>query len=423
MNKTGTAGTAAVDENKITYRGWAVALASMVALMFGPSTIAVLSFGLFIRPLEAEFGWSRTDIALASTFVSYTIMLISPLHGYLTDRFGPRKVILPCVPLFALGVAGLYFLPPVHAIYYAAWIMLPLLGIGLFPLSYLQTVSTWFNRRLGLALGLANAGIGIGGMVLPLIIGYLIETQGWRIAFVGLGVISLLVSLPVVWLYVREREQANPATVLAKAVLRTGPEFRDAIRTSHFRILVAVFLILGFINTALVVHQVPLLIDAGVTPGRAVVVQSVYGMFVLLGRVITGFLIDLFAPALVMMMFVLGATVASALYAIGINNELVFVAAALFGLVFGAEFDVLSYILKAKFGMKAFGRLYGLIFALFQFGAGCGAAFLPISRQYFGGYATGMWVFCSLTLLCAVFLYCLHRLKAPLGAHGVPVAA
>lgn len=422
MNKMRGGGAPAVDENNPSYRGWAVALASMVALMFGPSTIAVLSFGLFIRPLEAEFGWSRTDIALASTFVSYTIMIISPLHGYLTDRFGARRIILPCVPLFAIGVSAMYFLPPVHAIYYAAWVLLPVLGIGLFPLSYLQTVSTWFNRRLGLALGLANAGIGIGGVVLPLVIAYMIEAHGWRVAFLGLGTISLLVSLPVIWLFVHERGH-DASAALATAIVKTGAEFRDAIRTSHFRILVAVFLILGFINTALVVHQVPLLIDAGVTPARAVVVQSIYGMFVLIGRVVTGFLIDRFAPPLVMMMFVLGATVASALYASGVSNELIFVAAALFGLVFGAEFDVLSYILKANFGMKSFGRLYGLIFGLFQFGAGCGAAFLPISRQYFGGYAMGMWVFCGLTLLCAALLYILQGMTRPVEALDVRVVA
>jgi len=97
------------------------------------------------------------------------------------------------------------------------------------------------------------------------------------------------------------------------------------------------------------------------------------------------------------------------LYAMGVNNDLVFVAAALFGLVFGAEFDVLSYLLKSFFGMKSFGRLYGVIFALFQFGAGCGAAFLPLSRAYTGTYAVGLWVFCGLTMLCAGSLYGLHR--------------
>lgn len=401
------------DERRPGYRGWAVAVASMVALMFGPSTIAVLSFGLFIRPLEQEFGWSRTDIALASTFVSYTIMLISPLHGYLTDRFGPRKVILPCIPLFASGLLALYFLPPVHAIYYAAWILLPVLGIGLFPLSYLQTVSTWFNGRLGLALGVANAGIGIGGAVLPILIGYLIQAHGWRAAFAGLGAISLLVTLPVAWFYIREQAVAGDGKGPAPAVV-AGVDFATAARTGRFVLLVLVFLILGFINTALVVHQVPLLIEGGITPQRAVLVQAVYGAFVLVGRMITGFLIDRFAPLLVMLTFMLGAAAASAIYASGVHGDWAFLAAALFGLVFGAEFDVLSYVLKAYFGMRSFGKLYGIIFSVFQFGAGCGTAFLPLSREHTGGYASGLWTFALLSLLCAGLLYVLQRQRQDL---------
>jgi MFS family permease len=420
MKKMMEGGPAATLENRPEFPGWAVALASMVALVFGPSTIAVLSFGLFIRPLEQEFGWSRTEIALASTFISYTIMLISPLHGYLTDRFGARAIILPCIPLFALGLAMLYFLPAVHAVYYAAWIALPILGIGLFPLSYLRAVSTWFSGRLGLALGIANAGIGIGGMLLPVLVGYLIHACGWRAAFAILAGVTLAVNLPVAWLFIRERER--PPGWPAPAVVRDGAHFGAAVRSRRFRLLVLVFLILGFMNTALVVHQVPLLADAGVSTTQAVLVQSVYGLFVLLGRVITGFLIDRFAPALVMMAFVLGATAACALYAAGVSNALVFLAAALLGLVFGAEFDVLSYLLKSYFGMQSFGRLYGLIFALFQFGAGCGAAFLPLSRASTGGYAFGLWVFCGLTVLCAGCLRHLHR-SAGAAPAGTPANA
>ena len=92
MLSSGTA-AAAVGEESWRYRGWVVVLASMIALMFGPSTVAVLSLGLFIKPLEADFGWSRTQIALASSIVSYTVMFISPIQGYLTDRFGARAII------------------------------------------------------------------------------------------------------------------------------------------------------------------------------------------------------------------------------------------------------------------------------------------------------------------------------------------
>ena len=172
-------------ESSVRYAGWRVVAASMVALAFGPSTIAVMSLGLFIPSLEKDFGWPRTDIALATTIVSYMIVIVSPLQGYLMDRYGARRVMLPSIPAFALGIASLSLIPPVHWVYYTAWVIVPVLGIGLFPLAYLRTVGTWFTRRLGLALGLANCGIGIGGSVIPLIAGGLIAAWSWRRAYLG----------------------------------------------------------------------------------------------------------------------------------------------------------------------------------------------------------------------------------------------
>lgn len=413
--------TGARDEETVAYKGWRVALASMIGLAFGPSTILVLSMSLFIRPLELDFGWQRGDVALASSFLSYTIMLISPLQGYLVDRFGARRVILPCIPVFALALGSMYFLPPIPWVYYAAWVMLPVMGIGLFPLAYLQVVSTWFSKRLGLALGVANAGIGIGGALLPVIIGWLIAAYGWRMTFVVLGVMVLLLTFPIAWKFARDDRPSLPLK-FATGDLQ-GLEFKAAIRTLQFKILIAVFFILGALNTSVVVHHVPLLTDAGVAMNYAVLALSVYGAAVVVGRIATGFLIDIFPPARVMIIFVLGGSFACTLYALGTSSHLIFLSAALLGLLLGAEFDVLSYILKSDFGLKSFGKLYGVIFASFQFGAGCGATFLSISRQNTGSYSYGLWVLTLVLVVCAGLLLILSLLKAPVRDLPASVAA
>lgn len=406
MNTLSTGTPAAiVGEESWRYRGWAVVLASMLAMMFGPSTVAVLSLGLFIRPLELDFGWSRTQIALASSIVSYTVMLVSPLQGYLTDRFGARAVILPCIPLFCVAVALMYFLPPVPWIYYAAWIVLPVIGIGIFPLSYLRVVSSWFDKRLGLAIGIANAGIGIGGAVIPLVIGTVIAQQGWRAGFVGLAVLVAL-TLPAAFFFIREKPGTEPRKGKTEGV--PGVDFHVAVRSRQFKLLIGIFMLLGVINTALIVHQIPMLMDAGVTPQRAAVVQATFGIFVIVGRLVTGLLIDYVSAALVMCVLVIGGTFACTLYAYGVTGDVVFLCAALLGMVLGAEFDVLSYLLKRYFGMRAFGKLYGMIFAIFQFGAGAGAALLPIMRQASGSYRSGLLTFSAATLICALLLVMLH---------------
>ena len=393
-------------EHKFSYLGWRVVLASMIALAFGPSTVAVMNFGLFIRPLEAAFRWPRTDVALATTIVSYMIVVISPLQGYLIDRFGARRVILPSIPAFALGIGALYLMPAVHWIYYAAWVIIPFLGVGLFPLAYLKVVSTWFRDRLGLALGIANSGIGIGGAIIPIFAGGVIAAYGWRGAYLGLAVIVLFVTWPIAWLCIREKPfEARGAA----AASQPGMEYREAARTAEFRLMALAFFLLGVINTALIVHQVPLLIDAGVTPQRAALVQTVYGLSSLVGRLLTGILLDLIAAPLVMMIFAGGTALACGMYAAGVSGNIAFLCAALIGLAFGAEFDVLGYMVKFHFGLRSFGRTYGTIFAIFQFGAGFGAAVLPITRDHFGSYGPGLWAFAAVTLMSAVAMFRIGR--------------
>jgi MFS family permease len=404
-------------ERSLAYPGWRVAGASAAALAFGPSTVAVLSLGLFMQPLQAEFHWSRTEVALATTIVSYMVVLVSPLQGWLIDRFGVRKVMLPSIPAFGLGIAALALLPPVHWIYYAAWVVIPFLGVGLFPLGYLKAVGGWFRERLGLALGMANAGVAVGAMLVPLIVGALIASHGWRAAYVGLGAIVLVLTLPAVWLFVRERPADAPS---AMAQPLTGDRFSEAARTPAFALLCLAFLMIGVMNTAMIVHQVPLLIDGGMAPARAALVQTVFGLFGLFGRLLTGLLLDRFPAKAVMVAFVLGGAAACGLYALGAGGNLAFVCAALIGLLFGAEFDVLAYMIKGRFGMRAFGRIYGAVFAIFQFGAGFGAALLPMARDRLGSYAPGLWVFAGLLVVAAVAVACLRDSFKSLRGSDVP---
>jgi MFS family permease len=376
--------------------------ASVVGLTFGPSAIAVLGFGVFVRPLEAEFGWSRTQVSLASVIISWMIVLVSPLQGILIDRFGARRVVLWSIPAFAAGIGALYWLPANLAVFYLMWVLIPVLAIGLWPLAYLKAVSTWFDRRLGLAIGIANAGIGIGSALVPLIAGSLIAAYGWRSGYLGLAVIALAVTWPVSWLFLRERSAGEAAGSAGPASPLFGTGFSESARTRTFWLLAASYFLLGVINTALITQQIPMLIDAGLAPQSAAFVQSVFGIAMMVGRLGTGYVIDrVFAPR-VMIVVSLGAAVACAMYGAGVTGAAVFVSASLIGLVVGAEFDVLAFMIKRYFGIVAYGRLYGVIFAVFQFGAGIGAAALPISRGRFGSYTPGLYAFGVVLVLAAL---------------------
>lgn len=378
-------------------RGIATTLAAVVGLTFGPSTIAVLAFGVFVRPIQMEFGWSRVQVSLAATIVSYVIMAVSPLQGFLTDRFGARRVVLGSIPTFAVAIALFYFQPPSLPVFYLLWALVPLLAVGLWPLSYLKAVSGWFDARLGLALGVANAGVGLGSAIVPLIATALTTAYGWRVAFLGLAGLVLVITWPVAIFCLREperRARTEPPPLW-------GPNFATAVRQPAFPILAGAFFLLGLSTTALITQQVPMLIDAGWTPPRAALVQAVFGVALMFGRVGVGYVIDrIFAPY-VMAAVAIGGAIGCALYAAIPNSGLAFLSSALIGLVVGAEFDVLALLIKRYFGTAAFGKLYGLVFAIFQLACGLGILGLSAGRTHFGTYALGFYAFAAILTLCA----------------------
>jgi len=385
---------------------------SVVGLAFGPSVIAILAISPFIPPIEAEFGWSRVQVSLAATIVSYMVVLVSPLQGFLVDRYGPRRVILISIPLFSLGLASLYILPDNLAVYYMIWALIPWLSIGLWPLGYLQAVSQWFERKLGLALGCANAGIGVGSTLVPLIVAALIATYDWRMAFLGLACIVLFVTWPVTFFTIREQGHGHYGETHPPAI---GTPFNEAIREPVFFMLLAAFFLLGLTATSLVTQQVPLLIEAGWSQTEASFVQALFGFALLFARIFIGFIIDHFFAPRVMQLVSVGGALACILYAM--VPEAGIISALLLGFLLGAEFDVLAFLIKRYFGNVAYGRLYGVIFGVFYLGSGLGIVGLAGIRQAFGDYDTGLFIAAGILLSCVVltaFLPAYHY-KANIG--------
>ena len=400
-------------EQEATASGIKTTIGSTIGLAFGPSVIAVLTVSPFLLPIEQEFGWTRVQSSLAITIVSYMVVLMSPLQGFLADRFGPKRVILTSIPLFACGLAAFYFLPNSLFLYYALWTLIPILAVGLWPIAYLQAVTQWFDRRLGLALGCANAGIGLGTFIVPLIITTFLALYDWRMAFLGLGAIVLLVSWPAVFFLVREPSKTDHMAEHRAVQKAFGIPFKDALRQPVFYVLNVAFFLLGLTATSLVVQQSPLLVEAGWTPVEAGFIVSLFGFSLLIARVVVGFIIDhVFAPR-VMTVVSLGGAVSCALYAAYPDGAII--SAILLGLLLGAEFDVLAFMVKRYFGNVAYGRLYGVIFGVFYLGSGLGIAALSTSRQVFGDYDAGLYIAAGILTVCAGLVFLLPRYRYAAG--------
>ena len=379
---------------------------AMIGLALGPSVIANLTVSAYIGPIEAEFGWLRSDVSFAFSLVAYMIVVMSPLQGMLVDRFGPRKVVLTSIPLFALSLGAIYFTPDNIYVYYFLWALVPIAGLGLWPLGYLQAVTPWFDRKLGLALGCANAGIGVGSTFLPmLVIGPIIAAYSWRHAILAIAALVLFVSWPVVAYCLKEPHGGDSAArKLAAASRSFGLSFRDSMREPTFWMLNLGFFLLGMTATSLVTQQVPLLRDAGWTVEETTRLQTTFGFGLLFARVAVGFVIDhVFAPR-VMTTVSIGGAIACVLYAVA--PEWGYVSALLIGFLLGAEFDVLAFLIKRYYGYLAYGRVYGVIFGVFYLGSAVGIWGMPKLREMTAdlSYDNGLYAAAAILLASAVLM-------------------
>ncbi len=378
---------------------------AMIGLALGPSVLANLTVTAYITPIEQEFGWLRSDVSFAFSLVAYMIVAVSPIQGMLVDRFGPRRVVLTSIPLFALSLAALYFTPANLYVFYLLWALVPIAGLGLWPLGYLQAVAPWFDRKLGLALGCANAGIGVGSTFLPmLVIGPIIAAYSWRHALLALAVMVLLISWPVVALCMREPSAADTAARKATASRTFGLTFQQAMREPTFWMLNLGFLLLGMTATSLVTQQAPLLRDAGWTAEETTRLQTTFGFGLLFARVAVGFIIDhVFAPR-VMTAVSIGGAAACILYAV--NPDLGYLSAILIGFLLGAEFDVLAFLIKRYYGNMAYGRVYGVIFGVFYLGSAVGIWAMPKLREMSAdlSYDNGLYAAAAILVTSAVLM-------------------
>ena len=379
--------------------GWWVLLAATIGQFFGGSNMLLFSLGVFTRPLQAEFGWNRAQIAFGATIVVWSMVVLSPVQGYIVDRFGTRRVNLVTMPLFAVSLASLYFLPPNIAIYYAAWFLITVFGIVLWTGPYNKVVAAWFDRRLGLALGLTNAGQGLGTALIQPYAQWLVSSFGWRWAYAGLGLIMVIPFLfNLLLLHDNPRDRhllPDGAEATADAAGRapsvaTGYTVRECARQPVFWLILAAFLFIGFLAGFVATGQVPMLIDRGISPARATSVASVFGLGIVAGRLSVGWLIDHFFAPHVMIGSMLCPVIGLVMYATGDASGTVFVWAGLIGFGIGAENDLLGFWIARYFGRRSYGKLYGIYIASFQFGVGVTAVALGAVRTAYGSYAPGL---------------------------------
>jgi sugar phosphate permease len=382
-----------MNNHKLFY-GWFIVLVAMLAISASAAPFVFASMGLFILPLNEEFGWSRAQISALFPILTVTYMFSQPIAGRLIDRLGTRTVLIPSTIAFGLGLAAIPLVVSELWHFAAMFIFIATAGVAANTMAYLRTISAWFNKRRGLAIGLSISGIGLGYAYVPVLVQTMISNYGWRSGYYALGAIVLFIIVPAISLVLKE----SPATMglLPDGAYKSESESEStryghpssvAIKKLEFWLISIVFLCIAFVLHGILLHLVPLLRDKGFDADTASYVAAIMGATVFVSRIFIGWLIDhFFAPSVALIFFAVSA-IGFLVLSLSSNLVLMYLAAFMIGLSLGAEVDLLAYLCGKYFGLSSFAEIFALLFISVLMGSALGSVAFGYGFDSMGSYA------------------------------------
>jgi MFS family permease len=383
---------------------WKVLLAAMIGVGLCVTGLPNYAVGLFIDPLSREFGWSHSAISLWTVWQMGALACITPVIGILIDRFGTRPIALISIPLFSLAIASMSLLGRDIRMLYLLAVATSVFGGGTIVTLYSKTVNGWFRVGRGRALGFLGSGIALASIFGPRAVQAVIDRAGWRLGFVFLALLVLMV-FPVVYflLFEKERDPAGQETAH-----KTGLTLGQAVRSPVFWYQGATYLLMSLQTNGLMITLVTYLTDQKLTRSEAASRLGLFGASSLLGRLVSGFVFDRFrAPPVCAAVYFLAAlaTAALALFGVGFSSECIIVT----GLALGSETDALSYLTARYFGMRAYGEIATLFAVGIAIGNGVGPYAISRLCETSGGYEVPFLVVAALTGIAASLMALLSR--------------
>jgi MFS family permease len=355
--------------------------------------------GVFVDPLHAAFGWSVSQVQIGLTISYLTTMAILPAVGALADRVGVRAVALGSLTGLGLAFMALSLQRGQLWAFWLNWFFISLFGTGTLAITWTRPLTHAFRAGRGLALGLSLLGTGVIGIFGPPAARALIDAVGWRWAYVCLGAAPILIAVPTTLLFFRD-----PAPTTSHGSKGLPASLRDP----RLWLLGVAFLLIAGGVSGTITNLIKAVTAEGVSRADAVAAASLVGLFVIVGRVSCGALIDRFWAPGVAAIFVMMPATACALLAGGpARPGVAAISAALIGLTAGAEFDLLPFLIGRYLPLRRYTGSLAVSSACFYLGAAAGGPLLAMVYDRLGSYRLGLWGASGLFAVAAVALVCL----------------
>ena len=340
---------------KSSYRWVIVAVG---ALMTCVAIGAMFSLAVYLQPMSVATGWSRAGISSAMTLDFLVMGAAGFGWGALSDRIGPRPVVLAGAALLGLGqilASGATSLLQFQLTY---GIMVGL-AAGAFFAPMIAAATGWFVDNRSLAVSLVSAGMGVAPMTISPFARWLISTYDWRTAMMVIGITAWSLLIPAAFLVRRAPAAAKGAVVGPDAAGEHSLSAGEAFRSPQFIVLAAAFFLCCAAHTGPIFHMISNAIGCGIAPLAAVSIYSVEGLSGLCGRLLLGLLADRFGakPVLVAGLLVQAFAIASYL----VVNRLgeFYLLAAVFGTAYGGVMPLYAVLARESFGQRAMGTVFG----------------------------------------------------------------
>lgn len=377
-------------------------------IVLGTLTLCLLAstgiravFGVYIKPMEAEFGWSRGALSMAAALSLLLLGAVGPFAGRLADRWGPRRVIVVALMLLGIGSILSSFVTRLWHIYLTAGVLMAAGAGGAALSTGSAVVARWFDKRRGVAMGLAAGGMSAGQLIVIPLATVLTFTYGWRSSFLWLGIGLLVLVVPLgAWLLRNTPEERGVRALGAEGPVQTAAQqaaaqqagrvsISEAAQTLPFWLLMSTFFVCGYTSNGMVLtHFMPHAMDHNFTPMQASSALGVMGAMNIIGTIGSGWLCDKFGRRgpLATYYFIRGVSLLFLLYVWDVQSLHLW--AAIFGLNYISTVPPTTTLTANIYGRFSVGELSGWIFFAHQVGAALGAALAGWIFEWTGSYSS-----------------------------------
>jgi predicted MFS family arabinose efflux permease len=376
-----------------------IVLAALTLSMLAASGLRAV-FGVYIKPMEAEFGWSRGALSGAAAVSLLLLGAAGPFVGRLADRWGPRRVIVLALLLLGAGTIASAFVQRLWHVYVTAGLFMALGAGGVALTTGSTVIARWFESRRGLAIGIAAGGMSAGQLIVIPLATAITAYQGWRTSYLWLGGGLLLLVLPLAaWLIRNNPEDrglrpygaSGPRQSAAQAAATQAAgrvSVVEAAQTSPFWLLMATFFVCGYTSNGMVLtHFMPHALEHNFTAFQASAALGVMGAMNVVGTMASGWICDRFGRRvpLATYYFLRGVSLIFLLYVWDVPSLHFW--AALFGLNYISTVPPTTTLTANIYGRFSVGELSGWIFFAHQVGSALGAAGAGWVYEWTGSYS------------------------------------